>query len=295
MQSSKWKEKFNNLLAGVVLPVVAERPVNAFIIQNPDAVNIIYAGPENNTSATNYETYIAPGQWGVIARPFSFDSIFLFSAGAVNRVKIVEAIVDDPLALASRNIGGSSQEVFVTSTVGLTSAQLNIEAVTRNLNVKIPGSSVSVTATQTRPNVVEAYTALDVVGTDPAANMTFATGLTAGKGFVIYGARLRIDAAAIPAGMTSFRLHLYTSAPTAIADNAAFGLIAGDRAKYLGYVEISGVLGLGATLWAEVDNINFTGKLAEASSTLYGVLQTVGAYTPTASVVKTVSIIIAPL
>ena len=143
MQSSKWKEKFNNLLAGVVLPVVAERPVNAFIIQNPDAVNIIYAGPENNTSATNYETYIAPGQWGVIARPFSFDSIFLFSAGAVNRVKIVEAIVDDPLALASRNIGGSSQEVFVTSTVGLTAAQLNIEAVTRNLQVKEVGRSVA--------------------------------------------------------------------------------------------------------------------------------------------------------
>ena len=162
-------------------------------------------------------------------------------------------------------------------------------------HVQLTGSSVAVTATQTRPNNVTAYTALDVVGTDPAANMTFATGLATGTGFVIFGARLRIDAAAIPAGMTSFRLHLYTSAPTAIADNAAFGLIAGDRAKYLGYVEISGVLGLGATLWAEVDNINFTGKLAEASSTLYGVLQTVGAYTPTASVVKTVSIIIAPL
>lgn len=173
--------------------------------------------------------------------------------------------------------------------------ELAFDKVNSRLNVALPGSSVAVTATQTRPDNTTAYAALDVVGTDAATNMEFATGLTAGKGFAIFGARLRIDVAAIPAGMTSFRLHLFNAAPTAITDNLAFDLIAADRAKYLGFVEISGVLDLGATLHAEVDNVNFTGKLASASSSLFGVLQTVGAFTPTAETVKTVSLIIAPL
>ena len=154
------------------------------------------------------------------------------------------------------------------------------------------GKTVSVS--QTRPNDTTAYAALDVVGQGPAANIVFSN-IVADEGgaFVIFGARLRIDVAAVPAGMSNFRLHLYNAAPTAIADNAAYNLPAADRAKYLGYVEISGLLDIGDTLWAETDNINFTGKLAAASTTLYGILQTVAAYTPTASVVKTVTLTIA--
>lgn len=99
---------------------------------------------------------------------------------------------------------------------------------------------------------------------------------------------MRIDAAAIPAGMSTFRLHLYNAAPTAIADNAAYNLPAGDRAKYLGYISLSTPVDLGATLWAQDDNINFSGKLAATS--LYGILQTVGAYAPTAECVKTIAL-----
>ena len=154
-------------------------------------------------------------------------------------------------------------------------------------------AATSVSASQTRPADTTGYTALDVVGQSPAANMEFATGLDAGSGFVIFGARLRIDAAAIPSGMTSFRLHLYNAAPTAIADNAAYNLPAGDRAQYLGYVEVSGVLNLGNTLWIQATGVNFVGKLAAGSTSLWGILQTVSAYTPTASVVKTVTLNIA--
>ena len=149
-------------------------------------------------------------------------------------------------------------------------------------------------ASQTRPNDTTAYTALDVVGQNPAANLTFANVLPdAGGTFVILGARLRIDAAAIPAGMTTFRLHLYSEAPTAIADNAAYNLPAADRAKYLGYVTIGNILDIGDTLYLQSDNINVTGKLAAASTSLFGILQTVGAYTPTASVVKTITLNVA--
>ena len=149
----------------------------------------------------------------------------------------------------------------------------------------------TVSASQTRPNNTTAYAALDVVGQDSAANMVFSNVITdEGGTFVIFGARLRIDVAAIPAGMSSFRLHLYNAAPTAIVDNAAYNLPAGDRAKYLGYVEISGVLDICDTLWIQATGVNFVGKLAAGSTSLWGILQTVSAYTPTASVVKTVTL-----
>ena len=152
----------------------------------------------------------------------------------------------------------------------------------------------TVSASQTRPNNVTAYDALDVVGQDSAANMVFSNVIAdEGGAFVIFGARLRIDVAAIPAGMSSFRLHLYNAAPTAIVDNAAYNLPAGDRAKYLGYVEISGVLDIGDTLWIQATGVNFVGKLAAGSTSLWGILQTVSAYTPTASAVKTVMLNIA--
>ncbi len=163
------------------------------------------------------------------------------------------------------------------------------------LDVKQTGSMVEVSASQTRPDNVTPYTALDVVGQDPAANITFATGLTAGSGFVVLGARLRIDVAAIPAGMTSFRLHLFNAAPTAIADNEAFNLIAADRDKYIDYIEVSGIQDLGDTLWLRANEANLTGKLAAASSSLFVVEQTVGAWTPTAEMVSTITLIMAPL
>ena len=147
----------------------------------------------------------------------------------------------------------------------------------------------TVSASQTRPNNTTAYDALDVVGQDPAANMAFSNVIAdEGGAFVIFGARLRIDVAAIPAGMSSYRLHLYNAAPTAIVDNAAYNLPSGDRAKYLGYVEISGVLDIGDTLWAQATGVNFVDKLDAGSTSLYGILQTVSAFTPTAQTVKTV-------
>ena len=144
MQNSKWKERYISLQAGVVLPIMSDRPVNTFLIQNTDTTNIIYAGPDADTSATIHEIKISPGQWGVIARPFMFDRIFLFSAGAITRVKLVEAITDNPMNLIRSIIGGVSQEVFVTSTVGLKASELNIEAVTKNLYVKQAGNRVAV-------------------------------------------------------------------------------------------------------------------------------------------------------
>jgi len=170
--------------------------------------------------------------------------------------------------------------------------------VAKSDNVTLTGSLTgkSVSVSQTRPNDATAYAANDVVGTSPAANMTFSNVIAnSGGEFVILGARLEIDIASIPSGMNSFRLHLYDAAPAAIEDNAAYNLPAGDRSKYLGCVDIPTPLDLGDTLWSQINNINFVGKLAAGSTSLYGILQTLGAYTPSPSTVTTVGLAIAPI
>ena len=167
-------------------------------------------------------------------------------------------------------------------------ADVDVSA-TNAVPIKSDGGTTS--ATQTRPANATAYTAGDVVGEDPGENLTFSNVLTNAAGiFVISSATLEIDVAAVPAGMGGFRLHLYDAAPTVIVDNIAYDLASGDRAKYLGYIVLNTPVDLGTTLWSQTDNINLTGKLAAASTTIYGILQTLGGYTPTTGAVKTVKL-----
>lgn len=143
-------------------------------------------------------------------------------------------------------------------------------------------------ASFTRPNDTTAYAANDVVAT-ATANLTFASVLPiAGQQFIITGATLEIDAAAVPAGMSGFKLYLYNALPTVIADNTAYNLPSADRAKYLGYIQISTPIDIGDTLWSQNDNINFNGKALTTS--LYAILVTDAAYTPTSACVKTITL-----
>ena len=143
-------------------------------------------------------------------------------------------------------------------------------------------------ASTTRPADTTAYAANDVVAT-ATANLTFAGVLPiAGQQFIVTGVTFEIDVNAVPSGMGGFRLHLYNAAPTVIADNAAYDLPAGDRAKYLGYIQLASPVDNGATLWSQNDNINFNGKLVTTS--LYGILVTDSAFTPAASTVKTITL-----
>jgi hypothetical protein len=146
-------------------------------------------------------------------------------------------------------------------------------------------------ATQTRPAGTTAYSIGDVVGTIPATNMTFNNiAQKSGSGFVIMGANLEVRVADVPSGMAQFRLHLYNAAPTAISDNDAFNLVSADRDKYLGYIDMNTPVKLGDTLWSQNDNVNFKSKLTTTSTSLIGILETRGTYTPSASTVKKVHI-----
>ena len=147
----------------------------------------------------------------------------------------------------------------------------------------------SVSTSFTKKTGTSAYDALDVVGPATDAVLTFADVVPPETDNIeICGATLRIDINAVPSGMTTFVLHLYSSAPTAIADNAAFNLIAADRAKYLGSITLIAPVDLGDTLWTQAVN---QGIIRVASSkSLYGTLQTTAGWTPAASSVFTLSL-----
>jgi hypothetical protein len=146
--------------------------------------------------------------------------------------------------------------------------------------VKSPCGSSNVTIT--RPDNTTAYAAGDVVGTSPATNIEFENILqTAGEHYYITDAKIEVILSAVPANMSTFTLHLYSSAPTSITDNNAWTLLAADGAKYLGSIVFTVPADLGTTLIRWETNINIKRKLASESTSIYGQLVTNGNYTPT--------------
>lgn len=129
--------------------------------------------------------------------------------------------------------------------------------------------------TTIRPANQTPYTANDVVG----GAMTFPTmGPNAGR-ILLTSVQLEIDIAAIPAGMTSFNLYLYSvTPPSAIADNSPFDIPAGDRASFLGKIAMGTPVDEGSTLYIEVNIVNKQIKLAGTS--IFAYLATVGGFTP---------------
>lgn len=143
--------------------------------------------------------------------------------------------------------------------------------------------------TITRPNDTTAYAARDAIGdTSGSAILTFSNVGKDCKSIMILGATLEIDVNAIPSGMSTFTLELYSSAPTAIADNAAWDLPSADRSVYLGAITITTPTDKGSTLFSDNDGINK--KIVLTGPDLKAVLVTDTAFTPSASTVKVLTL-----
>lgn len=144
--------------------------------------------------------------------------------------------------------------------------------------VKSPcGSSL---ATITRPDDTIAYDAGYVIGTNPATNIEFEDAMPiSGEHYYIVGLKIKVIKTAIPAGMTSFTLHLFSSAPTAIADNTAWALLAVDADKYLGSITITPE-DKGEVLIKWEDGINMKRKLISGASSVFAQLVTDAGWTP---------------
>jgi hypothetical protein len=141
------------------------------------------------------------------------------------------------------------------------------------------GLSVSeVSATFARPNNNTAYTAKDVVSdstsTPTVLTFTNIARVNGGSGNIVKG-RIFIDSATAMLGAT-FRLHLYHTAPTAIADNSPFALLYANRDKRIGFIDFPATTTEGtgsdssASLWVDLP---LAFKCASDSRNLYGILE----------------------
>ncbi len=107
-----------------------------------------------------------------------------------------------------------------------------------------------------------------------------------GRSVLITSATLRIDGGTAEA--TAWRLHLYgVTPPSATADDAAWDPPSGDRASYLGFIDLGTAADLGSTQWVESHGINKQVKLTGTS--LFGYLVNLTTLTP-ANVARTVSL-----
>ena len=149
--------------------------------------------------------------------------------------------------------------------------------------------SAAVSITRTADTAI--YAANDVVGaaTGSTACVEFTDMGPIGGRVRIRSSSLEVDASAVISGETSYRLHLYNiTAPSALGDNAAFDLPSGDRASYLGFLDLGTPADLGSTLYIETNNINKVVKLAGTS--LFGYLVTVGTFTPESATVRKITL-----
>ncbi len=151
-------------------------------------------------------------------------------------------------------------------------------------------SAFASSASFTRPADTTAYTANDVEG-GTAAALTFANiGPDVGGDVMITTARLECDVTAVPSGMATFRLYLYSvTPPSALADNAAWDLPSGDRAAFTGYIDLGTPVDLGSTIYIESAERNKQMTVPYGGK-LFGYLVTIGGYTPSSASTKTVTL-----
>lgn len=147
--------------------------------------------------------------------------------------------------------------------------------------------AVNITTSKTRPDNTTAYTAGDIVCSD---DWVF-NGLRKVEALYLMAVIFRVDVASLPSGMSTFKLHLYNAATAVqLADNAPQTYLTADKAKMLASITLDAPVDKGDFLWSRTDSINKVLTMA-AGGILYGRLETDGAYTPTASAVKTITLV----
>jgi len=134
------------------------------------------------------------------------------------------------------------------------------------------GSAVSVIFT--RPDDTTSYAAADVIGNATSAIHEFAGAGRAGGVYQLLGASCIINSTSVPTGMTTLKLHLLSSAPSAIADNAAFALVAADRSRYLTQIDLPAVATVGSGFVRTSVDVPAERPIATVGTSLFGLLVT---------------------
>jgi hypothetical protein len=211
-----------------------------------------------------------------------FDSPLATSGGAVSVADGADvaqgAVADAAYTTGNGTVISLLKGLFSKFVVGAGTAATATRVTYASDGATIPVAGLAYSPTVTVTPAAGAYGAGDVL---QGALTLASAGPTGGGKTVILGARLLIPITAVPSGMTTFTLHLYSiTPPSALADNAAWNLPSGDRASYLGFVNLGTPVDLGDTLYVETNSINKPLTVPSGGS-VFGYLVTVGAYTAT--------------
>jgi hypothetical protein len=196
------------------------------------------------------------------------------SVSAMSVLKQISASVQAPPSQAVTNAGTFSvQDATTTAAINNSALALGQGALAAAGRVTVVGGGLSASATFTP--AAASHVANDCNG----AAGTFAFAAISGERVMITDASLEIDGGTAEA--TAWRLYLYNvTPPSATADDGAWDLVSGDRASFLGYIDLGTAIDLGSTQWVQQSGINRAIKLAGTS--VYGYLVNLTTLTPAA-------------
>ncbi|ASS56897.1 hypothetical protein [Rhizobium leguminosarum] len=242
-----------------------------------DLIGEVGANPAANTLQARLKT-LATVLGDVQASIDAGNTVLVAQTGMIDGLEALLTTLGATLEAANNR----SVAMLGARTVALSPA-VNIATDQPAISVDQKSTAHDVVVTLTRPANVTPYTAGDVVGQTAGGVLNFAAIGKAGGSILITRAELELDISALPVGMTSFRLYLYSSAPPSnLADNAAFTWTGTDRGPFLGYIDLGApVLIGGGTLYCKVSGINEQYKLTGTDISAY--LVTAGGYTPAAN------------
>jgi hypothetical protein len=179
--------------------------------------------------------------------------------------------------------GSLSKQVRLTGGTGA------LGSVTVSSLPAAPSRAYSSSVSVTRPSNTNTYGAGDVVGIAVNAAITFANAAAGAGEHMITSVWFARDVTALVSGETSYTLHLYSvTPPSGLADEATWDLPSGDRASYLGFVNLGTPVDVGSTLYVEQSGINK--QITAASTSIFAYLVTVGTYAATSGAVHRIGI-----
>jgi hypothetical protein len=158
---------------------------------------------------------------------------------------------------------------------------LSVAIASDQVPIPVSGGMIASSVSFARPANTTAYAALDTVSPAVTANLTFsnAARVNGGSGYITK-ARLMTNQST---NVARFRLHLFHTAPTAIADNAPYTLLFANTANRIGSIDFPACRteGTGSDASASlniIDRLPFV--CAVGSRDIIGILETLDAFTP---------------
>lgn len=226
----------------------------------------------------------------------SLDAIF----DATNGPAAIKAASTAPIATDAALVVAISPNSVNTNGQATMANSAPVAIASDQTLIPVGGKTVvqAASSTITRPADTTAYTAGDLVANSVTAGsvsaLQFSTlARVSGGSGVIVGASIQKSTNVVT--NAAFRLHLFNTITTftSAGDNSALSTVVVASAKgYLGYVDITAMVGFSDVAWGTGAPDNTRGSIPYVATAqiIYGILEARGAYTPASGEVFTITL-----